>query len=395
MRKNVIIAAFFLTHAFLSHSQSFDALVDSVIKNNTSLKAEDARIRSELLNSRSDNMLSAPEADFEYQWGRKAAGDKLNAGISQEFDWPGAYKARREAMKTKSRALQFLSRSNELDKRLEIKLLYIDIINNKKNRELLKERIEIMGQLIDKYSRGVSLGQLALLDLNKLKIENLRLKNSLTDFETEFTALKLSLEKLNGGKSCDAIIECLNEYPDDVVLPLSEYDRLLAESDPMAMYGDAAAESQLQEVKAEKMMRLPGFSVGYRYSLEEGEVFNGFALGIKLPSYSSSAKIKAAEALSESLSYENESIGAERRADMIANREKAIDLLQKYSEYKALMKNDNSVAQLKKSLDGGEISIIDYLAEMDFFLEATQEMLKLEYDYMVALTNLNKYRLLR
>ncbi|MBD5284783.1 MAG: TolC family protein [Bacteroides sp.] len=395
MRKTRIIAAILLANAFWARSQSFDALVDSVIENNPTLKAEQARIKSELYSAKSENMLSAPDAEFEYLWGRKDAGDKLNAGISQEFDWPGAYKARRKAMKTKSRALQFLSKSNELEKRLEVKLLYIDIINNKKNSSLLKQRIEIMNQLIEKYSRGVSLGQLAVLDLNKLKIENLRLKNSLTDFETEFTVLKSSLEKLNGGKPCGYIIESLNDYPEEIVLPISEYDRQLAESDPMTMYSESAAESQLQEINAEKMMRLPGFSLGYHYSMEGGEVFNGVALGIKLPSYSSGARIKAAQALSESLSYEKEILATERRADMLANREKAVDLLRKYSDYKALMKNDDSVNQLKKSLDAGEISIIDYLAEMDFFLVATQEMLQLEYDYMVALTNLNKYQLLR
>lgn len=395
MRKTRIIAAILLADAFFAHSQSFDALVDSVIENNPTLKAEQARIKSELYSAKSENMLSAPDAEFEYLWGRKDAGDKLNAGISQEFDWPGAYKARSKAMKTKSRAMQFLNKSSELEKRLEIKLLYIDIINNKKNSALLKQRIEIMDRLIEKYSRGVSLGQLAILDLNKLKIENLRLKNSLTDFETEFTVLKSSLEKLNGGKPCGYIIDSLNDYPEEIVLPISEYDRQLAESDPMTLYSESAAEAQLQEINAEKMMRLPGFSLGYHYSMEDGEVFNGVALGIKLPSYSSGTKIKAAQALSESLSYEKETLVAERRADMLANREKAVDLLRKYSDYKALMKNDDSVNQLKKSLDAGEISIIDYLAEMDFFLVATQEMLQLEYDYMVALTNLNKYQLLR
>ena len=80
---------------------------------------------------------------------------------------------------------------------------------------------------------------------------------------------------------------------------------------------------------------------------------------------------------------------------MIANRNNSVELLKKYSEYKSVMKNDDSISQLQKSLDAGEISIIDYLAEMDFFMVAAQEMLQLEYDYMIAVTNLNKYKLLR
>lgn len=61
----------------------------------------------------------------------------------------------------------------KLEKRLEIKLIYIAIINNKKNRQIIEERLEIMDRLIEKYSRGVELGQLSRLDLNKLLIEKI------------------------------------------------------------------------------------------------------------------------------------------------------------------------------------------------------------------------------
>lgn len=393
MRKYIIPILFCLTE--ISFASSFDALVDSVIDNNPSLKSSDLQMKSEIYDAKSENMLSAPEAEFEYLWGRHDAGYKLNAGITQEFDWPGIYSARNKAIKTKSRALQYLRASNEMEKRLEIKLLYIDIIHNKKNKAILQERMDIMDQLIEKYARGVALGQLSRIDLNKLKIENIRLKNSMTNLDSEAQVLRSSLDKLNGGKPCQNIIDLLNEYPDEIILPVEEYDRLLADADPMAKYSESLTESQRYYIKAEKMTRMPGFSLGYHHSVEGGEVFNGLSVGIKLPSFSSRNKIKAAEAVSESLLYEQDMIKVEKRAEMIANRNNSVELLKKYSEYKSVMKNDDSISQLQKSLDAGEISIIDYLAEMDFFMVAAQEMLQLEYDYMIAVTNLNKYKLLR
>ncbi len=395
MKKIIITILIIVAYIPISYSQSFDELIDSLIDNNTSLKAQYARIQSEIYDSKSENILSAPEADFEYLWGQRGAGDKLNIGIFQDFDWPGIYSARRKAIKNQSLALQFLSENNELEKRLEIKLLYIDIIYNKKNREILNERLDVMNQLIEKYSRGVTLGQFSRIDLNKLKIENIRIKNSLVNFETEAQILKASLEKLNGGKPSDRIFDLLNEYPEELILPEEEYQRLLIDSDPMANYDKYIVESQRYTVNAAKMAALPGFSLGYQYNKEDGEVFNGFSLGIKLPSFSSKTKVKAGEALSESLSYEKALRVAEREADMIANRNKALVLLKKYSDYKSVMKNDDSMRQLKHSLDAGEISIIDYLAETDFFIIATQEMLQLQYEYMIAAANLNKYKLLR
>lgn len=99
--------------------------------------------------------------------------------------------------------------------------------------------------------------------------------------------------------------------------------------------------------------------------------------------------------MSESLAYQQNMLALERRAEMLSNRNKTLSLLKKYSEYKTVLKNDDSMQQLKKSFDAGEISLIDYLSEMDFFLIANQDMLQLEYEYMTALANLNKYRLLR
>lgn len=191
------------------------------------------------------------------------------------------------------------------------------------------------------------------------------------------------------------IIDRLSDYPDEMVLTLEEYDNLLADADPMSKYNEAMFKSQLETVKAEKRMRFPGFTLGYTHSVEEGETFNGMTVGVKLPSFSSGNKIKAAKAMSESLAYQQNMLALERRAEMLSNRNKTLSLLKKYSEYKTVLKNDDSMQQLKKSFDAGEISLIDYLSEMDFFLIANQDMLQLEYEYMTALANLNKYRLLR
>ncbi len=393
--KRYLIPVMLFALSPMAHAQAFDALIDSVIDNNITLKADREQYKSELYDAKSDNMLPSTELEFGYLWGWKEAGNKLDATISQEFDWPGAYLARRKAIKIKSEALAFLNRSNELEKRLEIKLMYIAIINNKKNRQLIEERLEIMDRLIEKYSRGVELGQLSRLDLNKLLIEKIRLKNSSIDLITEFDSLKSSLEALNGGRSCEMIIDRLSDYPDEMVLTLEEYDNLLADADPMSKYNEAMFKSQLETVKAEKRMRFPGFTLGYTHSIEEGETFNGMKIGVKLPSFSSGNKIKAAKAMSESLAYQQNMLVLERRAEMLSNRNKTLSLFKKYSEYKTVLKNDDSMQQLKKAFDAGEISLIDYLSEMDFFLIANQDMLQLEYEYMTALANLNKYRLLR
>ena len=49
---------------------------------------------------------------------------------------------------------------------------------------------------------------------------------------------------------------------------------------------------------------------------------------------------------------------------------------------------------LQKALEGGQISLLDYLLELRYFLEAQQTLLDLEFEYNTLMTDLNKYQLL-
>ena len=62
--------------------------------------------------------------------------------------------------------------------------------------------------------------------------------------------------------------------------------------------------------------------------------------------------------------------------------------------YESALKNDNSVELLKKSLEGGQISLLDYLGEMDYYMQAERDYLDVQYRYHQTLANLNKYKAL-
>ena len=49
---------------------------------------------------------------------------------------------------------------------------------------------------------------------------------------------------------------------------------------------------------------------------------------------------------------------------------------------------------LEKALSGGQISLLNYLLELRYFLEAQQTLLDLEFEYNSILAKLNKYSLL-
>lgn len=380
--------------SFDAPAQNFDTLLNKVVSNNTELMSSVAATHSELLSLKSENNLPDPEVELEYQWGRHEVGDKFDVNVTQGFDWPGVYAARGKANKIASEAMSYLNRSNYIDKRLEIKQTLIDIVNVKKNMAVVKGRLALMDTMIEKYTTGVNNGELTILDLRKLKIEKIRLNESMAALESEFALLKSTLEVQNGGKNCDDIIASIDNYPDDVILPAEEYEKIIEENDPSVKYSSLMMQSQAQRVKAERLTRLPGFTLGYHHSWEDGDVFNGMIVGVTLPFFSTHNKVRAAKALSRSLEYDEMTVAIKKRATAKADREKALALYKQMSAYEAVLKNDNSVDLLGKSLDGGQISLLDYLGEMDYYMQAERDYLAAQYQYHQALANLNKYKVL-
>lgn len=377
------------------HAQTFDSYVDQILASNPDLLSARAAAASELYEARSENALDDPEIEFERQWARGDSENKFGISVSQSFDWPGVYAARSKALKSQSRAMDYLNLSKELDARLEAKTLLLDIIHNKKQIACLSEQFDAINRLVEKYTTGVERGELSRMDLMKLKIERIRISNSLDDARLQAAVLKESLSALAGGNSCDGIIAAMNEYPQEVILPAEDYVRLLAEADPQGKYNALMAQSQRDMVKAETRKRLPSLSLGYLHTREDGDVFNGLSVGVSLPFFSTRNKVKAAKALETSMVYEQQSLTLQRKATMESNRIKTADLFRRMNEMQSVFKNSDATSMLVKALDGGQISVLEYLNEVQYYLQARSELLTLEYEYQVAAANLNKYNILR
>ena len=391
--RSLLFAAAIVLTLQAIQAAGYEEAADSIVASNPEVRAAYATVYADGLTLDVSNNLPDPEVEVEYQWGRHEVGDKFDINVSQGFDWPGVYRARGKAIATASRAMEFLDRSNYIDKKLEIKLLFIDIINARKNISLLKSRIGIMDELIDKYTHGQERGELTILDINKIKIERAKLNNSLSSIESDYEMLCSTLVGENGGKECNSLIEQLNEYPDDMILPVDNYEMMLTENNPMNNYSSLMSQSQAQMVQAEKLSRLPGFTLGYHHSWEDGDVFNGLVVGMTLPFFSTRHKVKAAKAMQQSLAYQEESVASQLHATMMGNRNKALSLHRQLDSYGKALGNDDNARLLKMALDGGQISILDYLGEMAYFLEARQDYLDLQYRYNQALAELNKYTL--
>lgn len=393
MKKIYSLAIIFL--ALTTVAQDYETLLKTIVANNPDIAAMEASIESEVLSIKSDNNLPDTDVDFEHQWGPKEVGNKWSVGISQGFEWPGIYSERRKAAQSATDAMSFLKRSNYLDKLLEVKLLFIDIVNTRKNIAIMDEVLNHMTQLKEKYHNGYHQGEVTILDVNKIDIEHISVSRRCNELRTQLTILENSLAALNGGKDCSAIIASLNDYPQDMILSEDDYVEMIKQNDPMLGYNSFMTKSQASTAKVAKLKNLPGFSLGYLHVNELGTHFNGFKIGLSLPLFSNRNKVAASKALLRSLENEETSVEVAKLSAMYSDRAKVLTLHKEMNEYRPMFEDSNNIALLKKALDGGEISLLTYLQEVNYFLKAQREYMDVVYQYHYSLARLNRYELLK
>ena len=141
------------------------------------------------------------------------------------------------------------------------------------------------------------------------------------------------------------------------------------------------------------MQGLPKFSLGYKHANEEGNSFNGATVGVSLPIFENRGKKKAAKAkaISSQLAYDNAVLVLTN--EVTTNYNKATTLGKQLAGYSEALDGVNNVEILNKALAGGQISLLTYLQEVRYFVEARAVMLEMESEYNQVLVNLNKYKM--
>lgn len=390
--KRIILLCAVIFVGITTQAKSFDNILHKIAANNPTLASSVAQNEAEINALKSDNNLPDPEIGYEHKWGKEGA--KWGVDISQSFEWPGAYSARKKAINSTSEAMDFLNKSNYLNKLVDIKLLLIDIVNIRKQISLISQLECQIDTLSLKYEQGIKQGEVTKLDINKLKIEKIALSRQNKSLKNQLEELETTLFAENGGKDISSILAELTSYPDETILPEEKYMQMLKENDPQVAQFLSMAKAQEFNSKAISMSKLPGFSLGYKFENELGTYFNGFSVGISIPTFSKRHKKAAIEASQKALSIQSDAYEIEKSTQMKVQRANAISLLQEMDEYRPTLENNDNISLLKKALDGGQISLITYIQEVNFFMEAQQNYLDVEYRYYQALATLNKYLLL-
>jgi len=384
MRTHFVILALVLGAVSVAAQSPFKPIIASVVDGNQSIKAGEASIAAELEAARADNALEGPEVEFEHLWASGTSDKKWNIGLTQEFAFPGLYAARSKASNAAAEASRLVLLGVKADKALAAKLLIIDLIDAHRRGAYYEEVRANLDRIAALVRKSYDFGDATVLDLRKTSLALIDIERAITDIRADIASLRASLAGLGAEIPDDDNL--FSAYPVQSCQPPSATDSLLC------AIRDAETAAAAAKAKAVKLQAWPTFAVGYRHAFEENRHYNGLSVSMRLPSFSQSKKRRAAELEAEAISFETSARIVEKNSEDRGLYQAAADLAAGMEKYRDLSGDNSYLDLLAKAYDGGELTVIDYLNEINLFTSARLNYLDLQYRYNLTLARLNRYR---
>lgn len=380
-----LLSIFVSVLSVIASASEIDPIVNEVVMNNPALNAEKAALRAEVMARVADNRLEATEVGFGYKWQSIRNGEtKMDVEVSQSFDWPGVYGARRRAARAAEQALNSGLEVSTRALRLEVATLLCQVVDANLRCDMLRTIVNNLDSLHGSMHTMLRERQITELDHRKVALEEVSMKQQLADAEAARTEALQQLARLNGGSLPAGSAE-LRTYGEQSLLPLEKY---VSASAPEILNLHQQAETMTLDARAERMGLYPGLSIGYAFEREGAEYFHGISLGITLPSYSAKPRAEAARWQARALELRAEQAQADRCAEIAADHS-AAQLCKKLLDDYAYAFGSDYPSLLKRSLAGGQLSYIEYFSELNFYLTARLDYLSRLLTYNTLLTTLN------
>ena len=372
-------------------AQTVDEVLSQIERNNKELQAQEQTIRASKLEVQAENNLEDPSVEYSPFYTRGISGmSSSELVVTQGFDFPTLYAARRQSGKWKQEVLDRQLRIFRRDILLNAKNLCLDLILYNQKQTLLVQRKKNADELLVLFEKRLKEGDVGVLDVNKIKMELMNVQTEVVQNEAAYRSALQQLLAMNGNLPLEFTG---NTYPS---LPeLDSYNELYDEimsTDATLLVADANVRAAEKELKVNRQSWLPKFEVGYRRNTSLDEKSNGFLVGGSLPLFSNrkKGKIIQAQVTSAKLQVENARLQAEAQVQSRYNEIcKLREAMQAYDVglmYKTL-------DLLNEAVKAGQLSIIEFYTEADNVYQNLQAYMELENQYQKLMADIYKNRL--
>lgn len=368
-------------------STSISELIDQIIESNKDLKAQRMGIKAQRLADADANALADPEVSVGRVWGRHGIGNKLQLDVSQEIEWPALYSQRSKAADMAQNTASLQYDAAEVELRSQLTALLYELVYVRRQWAEKESVLSNYDKTINHIKENGKDSDLTKIDLMKLDYESYKMKSDLA-------ALKAREVQICGSVQAYTRIQLdlddINEYPLQPLLSAEEYMRQAASS-PMFEALKATAEHEDQNARVAYMSRFPTLSLGYQHQAELGDRFNGFTVGMNLPVFQGRHAKKAAMERKDAAELQLQNLTEKTGAELVALYQQAKMLQERMEAYRNVFSGTEYLDLVMEAYKGGEINVLDYVAETQYFSDTVLMYMEMEYNYNATLSALNKY----
>lgn len=365
----------------------------AIERNNTTLQAMRRTADAEKLENRTGLTLADPEVGYSYAWGSPVSvNNKQNVSVSQSFD-PGTLSGLKSKVAgEKNKLVDWQYRADRMNILLEAKLHCLDLVYYNALLSELSTRLSHAEAIAEGQRQRLETGEGNQLEYNNVMLSLSSLKTEITLMETERRAVLAQLARLNGGEAVDL---ATSSY-ESIVLPadFQEWYATAEAGHPALAYAMQAIEVSKKELSLSKTMNLPTISLGYEGEFETGgDRHQGIAVGMSVPLWSNKKRVRQAKAAV--LAAESRQSDARKQCyanlEILYNRTAGLKAAADACRQALTLSNNSRL--LKKALDEGEISVLDYLVGIGLYYDAVNKALDAERAYQKAYAELSAVEL--
>lgn len=362
--------------AMAASALDIDSTAIGIAARNPGVEAARQRYEAEIQTARATNVLAGPEIDFDYKFNsRSGEPNRWGFSVGQGFDWPGVYGKRRQATGYRARAYADLYRAELLDMALAAKQALISVAVARQQVMLLEEASHNIMTLYEAYDAAYARGDATVLEVSKFRLRRFELNNRLAEAEAALESSEARLKML-GGKSGD-VPDMKTVIAQISLHPLSRYQELLEANDPSVAARRSLTAADAADVSAARRAMMPSLRLAYTHDYEDFTHFNGFSVGLSLPSWSGRNAMKAARAAETAGRLEAEDYALKINAKLISDHSRAMGLYRRVKEGHNVFDTGDYPALLHKALDMKRLTIYEYCTEYDSYLTAKSDFITL------------------
>ncbi len=364
-----------------------DSLMKTIREHNRTLQTAWETYQVAMLQAGTGNTPPDPEVELGYLYGSPTElGNRVDFSITQQVDFPTAYiyKSRLRKIRTTQAELDYIIVRQQV--MLQAKQLWIEHIYLNQRKNLLEKRLLQAKTINEHFKQKLESGEVSHLAYSQSNLQLASIRSEFDQVLMEIRNTELTWTDISGGIDVeirDTIFPLPIEIIPDSVLNVYQ-------NSPHMLRYTQELQSKEEEKKLVVSETLPRLKAGY-YSESVLDVkFKGFQVGITVPLWENSNRIKQAKSEITFAQQDAQRFTNLQQREVKQNLEQLESLRTRTRVLEEALGTGRSLELLALSLENGEISMSEYFYASDFYFQNQQLLLQYRRDLLVQEAELLK-----